>query len=238
MSWVSFMVANPVEAASAIIISSFPSSIIAGKEFEVGFRASGLDPNSSYYVKGLGGVNFTEIDTWNNDWFQQNASWASMPSFSASDGSPSGNIKVRFDGNTESGSKDFKIRIRKSDSESSNIDSAIVTISVSAAPTSPTPAENPTPIPTQLPTIKPTPAETLPPTKKPVAKPTTQPSPEVLSLETFSETPSPTTVPLANDRKFPILGIALIVLGTFSIGAAGYVAYRQRKPVNPESLIQ
>ena len=209
-------------AGGKVEIINFSQSIIAGNEFEVGFKAEGLDINSEYNIKGLGGENFTEVDTWNNDWLQQNAAWVSMPTFLSNDGSPSGTLKLRFD-STSSGTKDLKVRIKKSGSDSSNIDSPTVSVSVTAATPSPTPVTTTqptkTPSPTSVPTLSPT--STPSPTQKPTPKPSAGSTPEVLAENTFysdtaSLSPSPT--PAASEtKKFPFLALVLIFAGVILI---------------------
>lgn len=226
----SALLVGNVRAASGINISSFPTSVVAGQEFEVGFSAAELDSNSNYNIKGLGGENFTEVDTWSGDWHQQNASWVSMPLFSSVDGSPSGTIKLRFDVNTGSGSKDLKLRIKKADSSDPNIDSNAVSISVSAVTPSPTPS--PTPPQTPIPPTT-TPSSTPIPTKKPTPKPTIEPVGKTLSIETSEPIPlpsySPTSIPGPSpdqNPKFPVFAVILIILGLGFIGVAGFMAFK------------
>lgn len=219
-----------IRAEPQISVTSFPSTANAGQEFEIGFSAVGLSVGSSYYIKGLGGENFTEVDTWNSGWFQQNAAWVSMPTFdSGSDGSPSATFKVRFDEEAASGTKDFKVRIKKSDSDGPNFDSSIVSISVSALP--PTPSA--TPMRSSSPSLVPTPTAThflsvLPtkrPTKTPTPSPTIEVRPEVLAEETTGPTPALESTP---QNKFPFGALVLIILGIGFVGASCYMAFKDR----------
>lgn len=212
-----------------IVINSHPSSVTAGTEFDVGFKAEGLAINSNYNIKGLGGESFTEVDTWNNQWLQQNAAWDAMPAFASGDGSPSGTFKVRFDVNA-AGTKDFKIRIKKADSSNANIDSSLVSILVNEAPPAPTPVPSPTKTPTPNPTTAAEPSSqvTSKPTSQPTLRPTPKETPEVLALET-SQTPLAASFPAQTpsvsentSRKFPFLPIILILLGFGFIGFAVY----------------
>lgn len=154
-----------VFATPLISISSFPSSVIIGEEFDVVFDTSSLDPSAQYYMKALGGISFLEVDTWNSSWFQQNATWTSMPIFSSnSEGSASVTIKIRFNPSTVDGSKELKIRIRKV-GDSTNYDSPTVNLSVIAVTSTPTPTESITV--TETPTATPTPTSTQTPTPTP-----------------------------------------------------------------------
>lgn len=235
-----FLSTSKVFSAEAVTITSFPSSKNAGEEFNVNFSASGLINSSSYYMKGLGAntttSSFTEIDTWNNGWVQQNGSWVSMPTFSAnSEGSASATLKVRFDPNVSTNTKDFKVRIRKTDSET-NIDSGIVAISITAV----------TPSPTQVPTAVPSasPVITSKPTSVPTAKPTVKPTP--IATQVATDTPEPENTPIADietepeptptletkvlgdstsKKRLPIASYAFILIGLGFLGYVGYMLY-------------
>lgn len=245
-----FIVFFPQEifAASSVSISSFPSSVIAGEEFNIIFGASGLNPDTQYNMKALGGSSFTEVDAWNSSWLQQNASWSSMPEFSSNfEGSASATTKARFDLDIASGSKELKIRIRKVgvdpyyDSPVVNLSVTAVTPTPTPAPTdtpTPTPTPTSTPIPTSTPTKTPTPTPTLVKTVTltPTAKPTVfstsslageeNDSEEVvlgLRNELVSSDNSTRPADLMEKKKFPLLPFILISAGILCIGGAGTV---------------
>lgn len=222
--------------ASEIVIVNYPQSVFAGVSFDVSFQAGGLATQSGYFVKGLGGENFTKIDTYNSGgWFQQNASWTSMPSFAPdTQGSVSGQIKVKFDPLTSSGSQQFKLRIRNSVSED-NFDSSTIFINVI------TPTPSPTISPTTSPTKSPSPSSS--PTKSP------SPKPSLIPIQTPITTPTPTqlsaldpspTVVLDNDVVIENKSLAIdkklvknISIFIMSIGLliclwAGYLMYKIR----------
>lgn len=231
-----------VHASETLNISSFPTSKNAGEEFDINFTAIGLTSSASYYMKGLGGntttTSFTEIDTWNNGWVQQNGSWVSMPTFSANaEGSASATLKVRFDPNVATNNKDFKLRIRKTDSDI-NIDSNIVGISVTAV------TPSPTSVPTATPTKTPSPAPTAAPTTKPVVKTatpkptqTSEPTEETKIEEAIStnievtQTSTPEPLVLGENiekKKVPIIAYVFIVLGLGFLGYVVYLIYNQK----------
>lgn len=226
-------------ASESLIITNFPATKNAGEEFSINFTAAGLTASAAYYMKGLGGntttTSFTEIDTWNNGWVQQNGSWATMPTFSASnEGSASATLKVRFDPNVATSSKDFKLRIRRTDSDL-NIDSNIVGISVTAV------TPSPTSVPTSVPTKSPSPAPTAASTTKPVVKtatPKATVSPEPTEDAKIEESPvtaieivttsTPESTVLGDNtekKKIPVVSFILIFSGLGFLGYVGYVLY-------------
>ncbi|KKT49671.1 MAG: hypothetical protein UW41_C0003G0038 [Candidatus Collierbacteria bacterium GW2011_GWC2_44_18] len=151
-----------VLATPVVTVSSFPPSVVAGEKFSPSFNISGLSLSSSYFMKALGGNSFSEVDTWNSSWLQQNADWTSMPSFTSdSDGNAQTTIECRFDPATATGSKEFKVRIRKADI-ATNYDSSPVTVSVLDATPTVSPTATPT---TKTPTLtqspSPTPAKSI-----------------------------------------------------------------------------
>lgn len=197
-----FASVSKIFAAPNVIISSFPSSVIAGEEFNICFDATDLSPNMQYNAKALGGNNFTEVDTWNSSWLQQNASWSSMPEFSSdSEGKISTTVKARFEPETASDVKELKIRIRKISTDP-YYDSSVINISVAA----PTPTPTPTPTNTPAPTDKPdnTPVPTSGPTSTP--KPTVVPTIKKL---TPTLTPKPTGEESAHDEESSSDGLFL-----------------------------
>ncbi len=239
-----FLSTSKVFSAEAVTITSFPSSKNAGEEFNVNFSASGLINSSSYYMKGLGAntttSSFTEIDTWNNGWVQQNGSWVSMPTFSANtEGSASATLKVRFDPNVSSNTKDFKIRIRKTDSDT-NIDSNLVSMTIAAA--TPSPTQAPTPVPTASPvvTAKPTSPPTVKPTLKPTStpinlEPTSTPETEEYSPEYTSSAPVSTPTieskvlgDNTSNKKLPIVSYFLVLSGLLVLAYCIYMIYSKR----------
>ncbi len=242
-----FISASEVSAQVVINeISSYPNSVVAGQEFDVSFSVSGLSVSTDYYSKALGGNNFTEADTWsskNSGWLQQNASWTDMPEFTTnSEGGASVTIKTRFE-ETSSGDKEFKVRIRKVN-VTPNIDSSIVTISVTAV--TPTPTPEPTPTPTLGPTSTPTPTSTKTPTatSKPTVKAVVTKKPKVISTKTTSdedesetlglreglEAPSPTPIPESEKKgKIPITAILFVLGGLGFMGVAGYPFLKSMK---------
>lgn len=227
--WLS--IPNLALAAPVVTLDTFPSSVVAGLEFDLTFSASGLEPATNYNSKTLGGESFNQVDTWNGGWLQQNASWSSMPEFlSNAEGSASASIKARFESDTSSGTKEFKIRIRKLNSDP-YYDSSIVNISVIAATTTPTATPTvaatgtPTPVPTPAKTATPTPTKT--PTPNPTRTSSPTPSPEVLGEEaTPSASPKPTATagePVTIDsskKKIPFVPIILIFFGLLILGLA------------------
>lgn len=229
------LIPNVVSAAPVVSIDTFPPSAIAGVEFDVVFSASGLEPSTNYNSKALGGESFNQVDTWNSSWLQQNASWSSMPEFSSNpEGTASASVKARFESSTSSGAKEFKIRIRKLNTDP-YYDSSAVNISVTAVTPSPT-AVPATSVPTAspAPTVTPTKTPTPIPTKTPTSKPTTPPNPEPeilgeeITLE--PETSKPSSTPEGLPKKnFPILPITLVASGIGMIGFAVYNLVRAGK---------
>ncbi len=238
-----------VLSAEVITITSFPTSKNAGEEFSINFSAQGLINSASYYMKGLGGntttTTFTEVDTWNNGWVQQNGSWISMPTFSAnSEGSASATLKVRFDPNVSTNTKDFKLRIRKTDADT-NIDSGIVAIAVTAVTPAPTQTATATSVATSTPTqtVKPTLMPTVKATVKPspTQKPTVVPSPIDLVDEEFVVTnepilsKSPVSEVLGSSvtkKKLPFISYVFVLLGLSFLGYVGYMLYNGNYPYN------
>lgn len=190
-----------VKAASELVISLGQNSVVAGNEFQINLSPSGLDPLTNYYIKALGGVEFYEVQTFNTNWLSWNGSWSDMPQFTSPDASASAtpiSVKARFKGDTSAGSKEVKVRIRKT-AEDTNIDSNVVTMSVEATPT-PSPTATPSPSPTASPT--PSPTATATPTPKPTPKPTKSPTPLP------SATPSPTPIEIGKATSTPtVLGV-------------------------------
>jgi hypothetical protein len=247
---VDFLLACPVMAEVELSIMSYPGQIVAGQEFEISFETSGLSLSKNFNIKGLGGENFTEIDTWNSEWLQQNAAWDKMPVFTSNpEGSASGILKVRFDPSTLSGDKELKIRIREIGS-SNNIDSNLVNIFVVTPPPTPTPIPTPTPVPTQAPVSTPV------PTKNPTPLPTKSPTPKstpllkktatagsseaVLGITEATQIPSPTPAELDTkdaDKKFPYFAVVLIVLGIALSGLSIFLANNKNKTSSSNSLI-
>lgn len=227
---------NLLALAISILVSvtSYPQSNIAGQEFEVSFNGTGVVANSNYYAKVLGGDNFTQVDTFNSSWLQQNAAWADMPQFiSNSEGSISGTIKSRFETATSAGSQQLKVRIRKTDDDT-NYDSEVVNINVSTPTPSPSPTPTPvssTPSPTPVPTKSPTP----PPTKSPSPSPVETYEPSILAENTA--TSDPTSIPSESpiqisdspvENKFPVIAIVIIGLGIVLVGVSGYLVFKMR----------
>jgi len=232
-----FFFVSTVNASPQPSIVVFPASVTAGQEFNIVFNASDLEPLTTYHAKALGGNSFTEVDTWNSSWLQQNASWTSMPTFTTSnESSASATIKARFDPNTQSGTKDLIIRITKS-SNDPFYDSPIVSVQVTATTSSPTPVPTSTPIVTPTPTITPLPTPT--PKISPKPSPTkisentdTQEENQnaVLGLREGLSEPSPSPlVQGVSEKKFPVAAILLIVGGLIIMGGAGFTLFRKMK---------
>ena len=140
---------------------SAPTSVTSGEEFNVSFDGTDLVPGTAYYAKALGGESFTKVDTWNSSWLQQNSAWSGMPVFTSNAvGSISATLKARFEQDTSSGGKEFKVRIKKTD-VSGNYDSEIVSISVTAV--TPSPSPSPVQSSTASPTSIPSPTKTSTP---------------------------------------------------------------------------
>lgn len=242
----SFIFPSSIFAAPSIVVSTFPSSIIAGTEFETTFNAIGLTPDSNYYAKSLGGENQTEVDTWNSSWLQQNDAWASMPVFTSnSEGSASAIIKSRFETTTSGGNKEFLMRIRKTDG-STNYDSTPVTILVNTPTPSPTPT--PTEAPTEEPTSEPTKAPTPTPTSTPIKTTTPKPTPtktpiiESTDIPTItstnvsalkglggSPTPEEMVAGASVGKTHPFFPILLITVGAFLMIVGGVNLYKKMK---------
>lgn len=242
LTFVLFFVFPPsIYATTQVSIDSFQNTIVAEQGFDVYFSATGLDSGASYYVKALGGNNFTEADTWNNNtsnWLQQNASWTNMPDFTANnEGSASATIKTRFEKEAV-GSKEFKLRIRKIN-VTPNIDSDVVIISVSAA--SPDPTSTPTESPTDTPSPTPIPTSTQTPTPRPTVKAAATKRPIKLTFDTDDSedsilglreglAPSPTGTPEPEvGRKFPWSSLFFILGGIGFMGFAGFSFLKQRQ---------
>lgn len=236
--------------ASEINITNYPSTAVAGQEFEISFSASGVAVNKIYNIKGLGGENLTEVDTWNNVWLQQNAAWSKMPVFVTNpEGSASGKVKLRFDISASAGSKSLEVRIRNSDSDSDNLDSPSVMITLTVAPATPTPTQKPIFI--QSPSPKPDLVTLAPsPTKSPLTVTYIKTTPKA------SQPPSPNTVVQAesvnilgasnnvatpgpeNSRsKFPFYAIIFIVLGLILICLSIFQVYKKKNTSLPDSLV-
>ena len=247
-----FIFPSEIFAASSVSIFSFPSSAIAGEEFNIIFNASGLNPDTQYNTKALGGSSFTEVDTWNFSWLQQNASWSNMPEFSSNfEGSASATVKARFDSDTVSGSKELKIRIRKIGVDP-YYDSPVVGLSVTAV--TPTPTPSPTPSPTTASTAtstsKPTSTPTSTPIKSPTPKPTSTPRETTSGQATSEEMTTPQSFVLGledktagdeasesakEEKSFSLLPIVFIVAGLVCIGAALYLVFKKSKAYNEKS---
>jgi hypothetical protein len=201
-----FIFPKVIFAAPTISITSFPSSVTAGDEFNIEFSATGLNPSAQYSMKARGGNNLTEADTWNSAWLNDNDVWSSMPVFTSDpEGSASATLKARFGPTTLSGQKDLVIRIRGT----TNYDSPAVSVSVTAATPTPTPTDTPTPTPnpTSPPTTTPTstPVKTLTPTPKPT-----------IELVTTDPTPEPEVQGVQDAQS----GDSMNLLGTASASAA------------------
>lgn len=167
-----FYLFRSIVFASEINITSYPSSVQLLEEFKVNISFLSLDPNSSYYIKAIGGDDLYDVQTYSDktsSYLSWNAPWGNFPEFSTNEiGSSSVEIKSRFKEGTNLGSNQLKIRIRKIDT-SDNIDSDNVNIDVTVAPTS-MPTSTPTLIPTS--TNTPTSTKTQSPTNTPTVKPT------------------------------------------------------------------
>ncbi len=237
-----FSSSNTIFASPQIQITNYPSSAIAGSEFNITFSATALDPNVNYYSKSLGGLEFYDSQTWStktSSWLSWNSSWSDLDEFTASaEASALGTLKTRFKSDTAAGNQQFKIRIRKVGTET-NYDSESVTISVaSPAPTAtPTTTPTSTPIATKTPTPIPTATSTPKPTIKPssTATPTAIPdtTPEVLAFsDEVTPTPEPETLsddqPIVNKKNFPVVPIVLSASGLGLIGAAFYPLIKVR----------
>lgn len=231
---------SQVLAVPTLEITSFPTSSVAGEEFIVQFSASALDPEVTYYAKGVGGDNLYDIETWSDKtsgWLNWNGPWPDMPEFtSLADGTGIFSTKVKFKNDTLPGLKDFLIRIRKVGTES-NYNSSTIQISVSAPTPSPTPQPTPSPSPTPTPS-PPTPSPTKTPTPKPTVKATTASEPqtfstpngEILGLrEGLMADESPSSSAEGEKKGFPFFAILLIVGGIGFMGAAGYSFYKSKK---------
>lgn len=169
--------------ASEINFTSIPSEVMRLTDFEVYSTFSGLDANVNYSVKALGGADFYDVQTYNNEkYLPWNALWDDFPKFST-DGNGSGSIiiKCRFKEDTAISSNQFIIRIRREDT-TKNIDSETVSINVLPQPTeTPKPTSQPTltetPDPTKTPTPTNAPSATKTPTPKPTQKLANSPTP-------------------------------------------------------------
>lgn len=251
-----FIFPQKILSAESLEIKNFPTSKFSGEEFEVLFDAISLSPSASYYMKGLGGnvgTTLTEVDTWNGGWVQQNGSWISMPVFSSnSEGSASATIKIRFDPNVLSNSKELKIRIRKTDGND-NYDSPAVIMAVNASTPAPTPTQtaNPTvtpkPIQTQTPTLKPTlPTKTQTPIPIPSNTPDIIKKDEIevkIDNESVVFSPDPKLSTLKPEvkgvqisKKTNILVYLFIISGLLCLGYVAYIIYNNKHRKNEEKL--
>ncbi len=242
-----------------VSINSVPSSVVAGNEFSVSFTGTSLTTNASYFVKAMGGDSFYDVQTKNESasaWLAWNAAWTDMPSFNSNpEGTMSATIKALFKSDTSAGDKQFKIRIKRSDS-STTYDSSIVSISVSTPVPTPTPSPTSTSTPTSTPTPTVTPTPTSTPTKTPSPTPTPtktpSPTPKVLSKATDNSqddinkirqtlaTPTPEMLVAGEEttqRKFPVLALLFISSGLALIGWVGYTYLQQQKSEENEDKL-
>ncbi len=226
--------------AASVTITNLPANITAETDFQVAFVVNGAVPGSHYYSKGLGGPSFTNIDTWNGGWLQQNDAWTSMPDFNPTESTYSGTIKLRFDGSVSAGSHQVKIRIKESGNDN-YIDSDIQNTNVAPAPTpTPTPSATPVPTPTSTPVSTKSPTPTPIKTKSPT--PVSTPTPQVLAVQT--DNPSPESLetllpeqtsqpesksPIDPKKKVMIISIIIISVGILITGVAGFLAYKKAK---------
>lgn len=195
----SLILPNIVLAEPVINISSSQSSVTAGDEITVSITINQFETSTSYSLKSLGGVDLYEVQTYNNSassWLNWNDEWSQMPTVT----SPATietqfqtTLKARFKPDTTGGTKDLKVRIRKTGIET-NYDSNAINFSVSAKPSlTPTPTATPTitPTPTPTPNPKASVSPTLKPTKSPTPKPSVTPTPQVLGEEKSLSSPIP-----------------------------------------------
>ena len=237
-----FLLLSPsiLAVAPQIEITSYPTSITAGNEFDVSFSATSLEINSSYYMKTVGGDNFREVETLSgktSSWETWNSSWTNMPEFTSNnEGSASASLKTKFKSSTSADTKEFKVRIRKVGS-STNYDSPIVNILVSAATPSPAPTSTPEPTQTTTSTLSPIPTSTATPKKtyapKPTRTRTPKPtngtgSPKVLGVQGESPDPLPESEENSEKPKINFFSIILIVVGFICVGFAGFAFLGQK----------
>lgn len=239
-----FLLAKNVYSSPLVEIVSYPSSAIGGEEFQVSFNTISLTANSSYYSKSISVDSDYDVQTWSNktsSWLNYNSSWDDMPEFTSnSEGSASATLKIRFKSDINSGIKNIKVRIRKTNS-SSNDDSLSILLPVTAATSAPSPTPDPeeTESPTSTPTTTLTPTSTSTSIKTPTPKPTKISTPEptegvkiegVLGIqnENISPTPSEDFQEGFQKPKVSILAIVFVILGISFVGFSGFAFFRKK----------
>lgn len=227
---ISLFLPKTILAAAAVTVTG-PTEVTAMNEFSLSIAATGLDPTTKYYFKGVGGNENYDIQTkgQSSNWLNWNSSWNEFPQFeSISDGTLSTTLTVRFRNETTSGSKNVRVRIRKLDTED-NIDSNDIQISVTALPqTTPSPTPSLSPTPTITP--KPTSSPTIRPTAKATSFATSRPTsaPQVLSATNqpnslMGTVTSPTPTPQGESTDSPnIVAISLSIAGVVFLGLATF----------------
>ena len=162
-----------------------------------------------------------------------------MPEFmSNAEGGASAMVKARFESTTSGGTKEFKIRIRRVNTDP-NYDSEVVSLEVIAATSNPSPILTQTPSPSPSPLPAPTPVKTSTPTKTPTPKPSpkeeivlesqTSNSDQVLGLREQLKTLEPEGDEESPKKKFPVLPVILIIFGAGLMGFAGYTLFKKMK---------
>jgi hypothetical protein len=192
---------SPVFAAVNISIDSFPSPVTIGQEFSISNTANNLSLNTSYYLKGrIGtGSDFDKAETNNpnnsspDDWLADTDSWSKFPKISLGDteSSWSGTLKLRAKSSATAGKNSLKVRIKKTDTDTT-YDSGTYEITFQPAPTS-------TPVPTNIPTSTPNPSNTPAPSSTP--NPTSSPTGTSIPVKKPTSTTKPREIYEVLDDK-------------------------------------
>ncbi len=257
----SLILSPSVFAAVNISIDSYPSSVTIGQEFTVSITANDLSSGTSYYLKGRigSGTDLDKAETNNpnnstpDDWLFDTDSWSKFPQIAIGDTSTwSGTLKLRAKKNASVGTNIFRIRLKKTSSDTT-YNSIDYSLNLEAAPT-PTPTPTPTPSPTTTPTavvtLSPTVTAAPSATNKPQATPTKYISPTVKptlfptlridksegsvlgEVSSPSVTQEPTQAQFITDKKqgqMPIFAL-LFGGGLLFITAAVILSFKQIKP--------
>lgn len=133
------------QSPSPTVQFSLPDNLTVGKEFEITFTTSNIEPGS-YYVKSRMGVDSSHLtlgQTFNSEWLGDTDSWSKFPQVSSSS-----KVKVRLSPTASAGNHVLKVRLKKTDSDKI-YDSEEKTVNFTQNPnppqTSKTPPKSPTP---------------------------------------------------------------------------------------------
>lgn len=199
LSGIFFLTSVILVHAASISITSSPTTIEELQEFNVGFSASSLDPDTQYYIKVRVGTNnsYTKAETKNNgSWFGDTDGWESFPiQTTGASGALVGTVTARVKNTADAGANNLYVRLRKVGSSSNVSPDGESTIQVTDAPT-PTPTPSPVPTNTNTPTPTKTPTNTPIPTKSntptPSKKLTTTPTSTEINSTSLGDDNTPT----------------------------------------------